>query len=906
MPTVSVMINNNSAKALLDSGCSKSIISSQFARLLGLNLEKSSNQIVLMDGTKANSFSECVVKVSFLGKNFPVRCFVSKILSDYDILMGMDVIRSLNGVFIDKNGDVFCEQSCAAVSSLYLDDPDFFAEFSGGKWLARWKWCQEDEPVLKNQATQYKVKAEFLPDYEAEIKEWINRGWLKEFDGEHEGVIPLMAVIQANKNKVRPVLDYRELNNYVSSHTAESEVCHEKLRKWRKFGRNLGIIDLKKAYLQIHIDPSLYKYQVVVFNGTKYCLTRLGFGLNCAPKIMTSILRKVFSLDPEINAAVDSYIDDIVVNTDMVSCERVLEHLRRNGLEGKKPETLEGSRVLGLKVETTEEGLVWRRDNSVGDFGDVRTKRDLFSLCGKLIGHYPIGGWLRPASSFVKRLANNVDWDSEINGHCKAVLGEIQTKMKLSDPVRGIWEVQKEADFKVWCDASSLAIGVVLTMNGKPIEDACWLRKDDDALHINAAELESAIKGINLAIQWQITSFTVVTDSSSVFGWLKSVTERDKPVRTTGLSSMLVKRRIQILENLIREYSLSLKLNLVKSSLNIADGLTRVPEKWLKRDRCATGLESDNRDKILAEHRLHHFGVEKTLFFCRSKFPDLIFSRDAVKQVVEGCVECKSIDPQPKKIEDGELSVEKSWSRVACDVTHHGDKKFLTLIDCGPSRFAIWKRIPSEHVSLICEALEDIFRSFGPPGEIVLDNFKSFRSHQVLALLQRWNVSQWFRCAHRPSGNGIVERHHRTIKRMAARSRGNVLDMVYYYNLAPKVPGNADSSPRSRLFRFELSFCPNQRKLRSDEACEFSEGDAVYVKPAQARCTNQWPKGIVTNVNSKWNADVNGMPRHVRDLRRVNPPPCQPKPIEVEASDDVRRSDRNKRLPKHFDHFVLY
>ena len=46
-------------------------------------------------------------------------------------------------------------------------------------------------------------------------------------------------------------MDYRKLNQFVSSHTAESEICSEKLRSWRK----LGIIDLRKAYLQISVDP---------------------------------------------------------------------------------------------------------------------------------------------------------------------------------------------------------------------------------------------------------------------------------------------------------------------------------------------------------------------------------------------------------------------------------------------------------------------------------------------------------------------------------------------------------------------------------------------------------------------------------------------------------------------------
>ena len=94
-----------------------------------------------------------------------------------------------------------------------------------------------------------------------------------------------MAVVQRNKSKVRPVMGYRELNQFVSSHTANCDVCSSKLRSWRKLGENLEIIDLKKAYLQIRIDEALWKYQVVEYEGRQYCLIRLSFGLNVAPRV---------------------------------------------------------------------------------------------------------------------------------------------------------------------------------------------------------------------------------------------------------------------------------------------------------------------------------------------------------------------------------------------------------------------------------------------------------------------------------------------------------------------------------------------------------------------------------------------------------------------------------------------
>ena len=74
-----------------------------------------------------------------------------------------------------------------------------------------------------------------------------------------------MAVIQKNKGKVRPVLDYRELNTRMETHTAYADVCANKLCEWRQMGCNVVLPDLKKAYLQIRVHRSLWPYQTVFF-----------------------------------------------------------------------------------------------------------------------------------------------------------------------------------------------------------------------------------------------------------------------------------------------------------------------------------------------------------------------------------------------------------------------------------------------------------------------------------------------------------------------------------------------------------------------------------------------------------------------------------------------------------------
>ena len=111
-----------------------------------------------------------------------------------------------------------------------------------------------------------------------------------------------MVVVQPTKNKVRLVLDFRELNKYVACHTKDGiNICEEVMRQWRRMERATKIVDLKSAYLQIHVDEKLWRYQLV-----KY---KVGFWTKFHTKIMTAVLKNVLAKDEAVKRATCSYID---------------------------------------------------------------------------------------------------------------------------------------------------------------------------------------------------------------------------------------------------------------------------------------------------------------------------------------------------------------------------------------------------------------------------------------------------------------------------------------------------------------------------------------------------------------------------------------------------------------------
>ena len=108
-------------------------------------------------------------------------------------------------------------------------------------------------------------------------------------------------------------------------------MCSETLREWRQMDR-LTLVDLQSAYLQIRADEKLWPYKLVEYKDQIYCLTRLGFGLNCAPRIIPKILKTVLKKDEPIYRATISYMDDILADEKIVSTQRLIEHLKKFGI----------------------------------------------------------------------------------------------------------------------------------------------------------------------------------------------------------------------------------------------------------------------------------------------------------------------------------------------------------------------------------------------------------------------------------------------------------------------------------------------------------------------------------------------------------------------------------------------
>ncbi|XP_068237273.1 uncharacterized protein [Palaemon carinicauda] len=290
-------------QGLVDTGCSTSVVHSKFVPRC-----KGEVYISAFDGSHIKCKVADCVELGVNGKCVTVRAVVSnQLVNGVDVVLGVDVIDQLGGVTVTQGKVCFGAFGVASVgqeikrrlcgerdknsSTVVIEDPDFHARFDGQKWTVRWFWENNETVTLKNKVSYYDKK---LDGWKKEVDRWIAKGilvpWKEKVD---VGIIPLMAVEQPTKNKVRPVPDFRELNVNVRCHAGDdvTDVCSETLRKWRQTGENVSVVDLKSAYLQLSVDEKLWPYQLVNYKRQTFCLTRLGFGLNSAPQIMSRILK---------------------------------------------------------------------------------------------------------------------------------------------------------------------------------------------------------------------------------------------------------------------------------------------------------------------------------------------------------------------------------------------------------------------------------------------------------------------------------------------------------------------------------------------------------------------------------------------------------------------------------------
>ena len=110
----------------------------------------------------------------------------------------------------------------------------------------------------------------------------------------------------------RLILDLSELNQYIKKvhfkmeglETIASLICPNDF---------LASLDCQDAFLTIAMHPDFYKYLCFDFEGVRYCFIALVFGLTCAPRIFSKLLKIPLSYIRIKGLKNSSWLDDILL-----------------------------------------------------------------------------------------------------------------------------------------------------------------------------------------------------------------------------------------------------------------------------------------------------------------------------------------------------------------------------------------------------------------------------------------------------------------------------------------------------------------------------------------------------------------------------------------------------------------
>ncbi|KAF4680397.1 hypothetical protein FOZ60_013553 [Perkinsus olseni] len=529
-------------------------------------------------------------------------------------------------------------ESCSVAEysdgSVVLDAPDCvcrrLTQSDGSyRWQVGWKWLNGEAPDYICCPEQYSINHLSNPQRQAlfsELDSWIERGWLVPVRSEElckiRCVLPLVPVVQSHKSTaVRPTIDYTYVNRFcIMASDPFAGNCQREIRRWRRVADG-NVLDISRAYPSLLLDPEQSWYQVIRLDhrsdGPYFRLCRLGFGASSAPRILKSVLDFCLKDEPTKNLR---YFDDILIPKECDNrtndalhdgVSRVRSILLRNSLTTKDPCPIEGSRLLGLVVyRDDDKRLCWKRRLSLDELLHIEAKlnggetvscKAFSSWVGTLSSHVPVCGWLRVASAIGRRLigrecdSTKASWFRDIPDGVRRY-GRLLCKLLRTrgDPATGPWLLPaphnstKTGDLtpvKVWFDASTLAIGVVLTTSDNQVlYDYCALTPESSidpgsrpSAHANIRELDALLKAVEVATEYEYTNVQLITDSKSVYAWVSKLLSHKK-ISVHGLHKPLIVRRLELLRRLVSEFRLRLTISWVRSDENLADSLTRLPQ----------------------------------------------------------------------------------------------------------------------------------------------------------------------------------------------------------------------------------------------------------------------------------------------------------------------------------------
>ena len=163
VPVIKVCVGGRSLSALVDTGCSNTMIRSRFVDQWTGKVHTKA-----FDGRTVKCKGTACIELEVAGEKVSTAATVlDEIIGSIDVVLGMDVIDKLGGVAVGDKTVQFGRVACTVVegyetkgekqtpTEIVIQDKDFEAKFDGKIWTVRYFWKSAQAPRLKNKVSMY-------------------------------------------------------------------------------------------------------------------------------------------------------------------------------------------------------------------------------------------------------------------------------------------------------------------------------------------------------------------------------------------------------------------------------------------------------------------------------------------------------------------------------------------------------------------------------------------------------------------------------------------------------------------------------------------------------------------------------------------------------------------------------
>jgi len=227
-----------------------------------------------------------------------------------------------------------------------------------------------------------------------------------------------------------------------------------------------------------------------------------------------------------------------------------------------------------------------------------------------------------------------------------------------------------------------------------------------------------------------------------------------------------------------------------------------------------------------------HLGVRRTRWQVRRRAYWVGWSR-AVWDYCKRCSQCSRYHrgKPPRQGPLQPLPCGEPWERLSVDITgphprsRHGKVYILTVMD-GFTKFVEAIPITNQEASTVARALvENVIVRYGAPIQILTDQGTNFDGNLFRELCRLLDIDKVRTSSYHPSGNGLIERFHRTLNAMLGKVVSD--NQRDWDELLPFVMAAYRASPHE-VTRYTPNFLMFGREARAPL-------DLVYGTPSDGR-----------------------------------------------------------------------